>query len=238
MTPNWFRALTLAEGTLMLATSPERHTDRQHLLLGTPAPATITKRRRALSPLRATLGAACAFAVLVLAPAGASASAGGCPGANTPAVRASRAELKAAVICLIDQQRVERGLPALVANTHLSRSAQGWTRTMVAIGAFTHGSDFAARITQAGFEWSAAGENIATGFVTPSQVVDGWMGSQGHCQNILDPGFTEIGVGVVLRPVAHVALRPATWTADFGLPTGVQPPSHDTAPMAGCPYKV
>ena len=221
----------------MLATLTDRLSTRQRTTLIRAAGSADKMGMSRISTPRLMAGRDGALA-LVLAPSGALAARRGCAHANTPAVHATRAQIKRAVVCLIDRQRVERGLPALRANAHLSRSAQGWTRTMVATGEFTHGADFAARITQAGFAWSSAGENIATGFVTPAQVVDGWMASQGHCENILSPDFSQIGIGVVLRPVAHFAVTPATWTADFGLPSRAQAPSHNTGPMQGCPYKI
>ena len=39
------------------------------------------------------------------------------------------------------------------------------------------------------------GENIAAGYQSPSEVVEGWMESEGHRENILNPAFTKIGVG-------------------------------------------
>ncbi|MCQ2540239.1 MAG: CAP domain-containing protein [Acetatifactor sp.] len=47
-----------------------------------------------------------------------------------------------------------------------------------------------------GATYSTAGENIAGGYRTPESVVEGWMGSEGHRANILNPEFTRIGVGV------------------------------------------
>ena len=183
----------------------------------------------------AVVVSAVAAALALAAPAAASS---GCPNAHTPVAGAASASIKRAVVCLVDHQRADHGLPPLRANTLLDRSAQGWTQAMVANDQFTHGSDFSARITQAGFRWAAAGENIASGFETPAQVVAAWMASTGHCQNILDPSFSQIGVGVVSRPVGGVAGGAATWTTDFGLPIGVRPPSRNVAPMRGCPYTV
>jgi uncharacterized protein YkwD len=133
-------------------------------------------------------------------------------------------------------QRTERGLPPLLENARLNASAQAWTNTMVATGDFSHGSDFAARITRAGFIWSTAGENIAGGYLTPTEVVDAWMASEGHCQNILNPGYADVGIGVSTEQVAHSPVGPATWTSDFGLPLGQPAPSTDVGPMDGCPY--
>ncbi len=159
-----------------------------------------------------------------------------CADANTRVGRAPRSALKAAVVCLINKQRRAHGLPALRANRRLDRSAQGWTNVMVADGEFSHGSNFSARISAVGFIWSTAGENIATGLKTPRDVVNAWMGSTGHCQNILSPSFADVGTGIRARGVRGFASGPATWTQDFGLPVGDHPPSGNTGAAAGCPY--
>lgn len=64
------------------------------------------------------------------------------------------------------------------------------------------------RMAKAGYEFSAAAENIAQGQVTADEVMDGWMTSPGHCRNIMDPTFAEIGVG---------AADGAIWTQTFGV---------------------
>jgi uncharacterized protein YkwD len=184
---------------------------------------------------RAALVLGALLLLCTLAPSAATANSA-CANANAPAAGAPAVKVQRAVVCLIDRQRVSRGLPALAPNALLNDSAQGWSRSMVSNSEFSHGSDFAARITQAGFAWSEAGENIATGFATPAQVVQAWMASTGHCQNILAPYYSEIGVGFVARPVSGLASSAATWTTDFGLPSGTQPPSRNLAPMHGCPY--
>lgn len=52
------------------------------------------------------------------------------------------------------------------------------------------------RIASAGYgAYTNAGENIAGGQATPAAVVTGWMNSPGHCVNIMNPAFKEIGVG-------------------------------------------
>jgi uncharacterized protein YkwD len=158
----------------------------------------------------------------------------GCAHAHSSARHASRRALQRAVVCLINQQRARRGLPRLHENQRLNRSAQGWTNVMVSHGLFSHGADFSARISAVGFNWSTAGENIASGFKTPAAVVRGWMGSPGHCRNILTPSFLDVGVGVSSRGVGRV--RGATWTQDFGLPMSRHAPSGNWGPAGGCPY--
>jgi uncharacterized protein YkwD len=147
--------------------------------------------------------------------------------------------MRAAVVCLIDHQRTKRRLPPLNVSAQLNRSAQDWTDEMVATGDFTHGpgNAFARRISDAGYDWRSAGENIATGFPTPRSVVEAWMASTDHCRNILDPRFRDVGTGVNPRPVRGAASGPATWTQDFGLRKDEAPSSEDTGPMNGCPYR-
>jgi uncharacterized protein YkwD len=161
----------------------------------------------------------------------------GCRHAHTRIAAASRAQLQRAVVCLINRQRAERHLPRLHANQRLNRSAQGWTNRMVRTDSFSHGADFAARISAVGFDWSRAGENIATGFHTPAAVVRAWMASPGHCQNILSPSFADVGTGVSGRPIAGAGGN-GTWTQDFGLPMGHRAPSGNSGPAQGCPYHV
>ena len=159
-----------------------------------------------------------------------------CANANTPAISSSKQAMRAAVVCLVNKQRTARGLLALHEQPQLERSAQNWTSTMVLQNIFTHGAAFWNRIQAVGYDWQAAGENIATGFATPQEVVNAWMGSTGHCRNILNPQYVSVGTGVVAQPVLSVASDAATWTQDFGLTMNQNAPSHNWGPANGCPY--
>jgi uncharacterized protein YkwD len=161
---------------------------------------------------------------------------GACANARTPAIAATNAQLKSAVVCLVNLERGWHHLPRLHASRRLDRSAQRWTNAMVARRAFTHGADFSARITAVGFDWSAAAENIATGYPTPLAVVNGWIHSLGHCQNILSPMYLDVGTGISRHPVRGFASGAATWTQDFGLPVGRHAPSGNFGPASHCPY--
>lgn len=63
------------------------------------------------------------------------------------------------------------------------------------------------RIEAAGYVPLLWGENIASGYSSPQAVVDGWMGSDGHCANIMNANFTDVGVGYYEGNL---------WTAAFG----------------------
>jgi uncharacterized protein YkwD len=163
-------------------------------------------------------------------------AASACAGANDPVGSTPSQLIKTAVVCLVNQQRAAHHLPGLVASPLLNRSAQGWTNVMVTSDQFTHGANFASRISATGYVWRMAGENIATGFDTPRGVVRAWMASTGHCQNILNPTYRNIGTGISARAVRGFATGPGTWTQDFALGMNSSPPSNNFGPADGCPY--
>jgi uncharacterized protein YkwD len=59
----------------------------------------------------------------------------------------------------------------------------------------TDGSSPGDRATRAGYAWSRVGENIALGTMNAEDTVQGWLDSPGHCANIMQPQFTEMGLG-------------------------------------------
>ena len=90
--------------------------------------------------------------------------------------------------------------------------------------AFTHGTNFAGRISAAGFKWSAAGENIATGYPTPARWSRAGWPARGTARTSSTRPIAHVGTGVNRRPVAGYASGPATWTQDFGLSIGSRAP--------------
>lgn len=200
------------------------------------------RRSRASSSFAVLISAVALATMAALPPAAAAhihgprAAGGSCPYARTAANRAPAFALRAAVVCLVNRERARHGLPSLHASTRLNRSAQGWTNAMVDNDFFSHGANFAARISAVGFNWSSAGENIAAGYTSPREVVDGWMASTGHCENILNPRFREVGTGVRWRGLPKYDIGPAAWTQDFALAMGQRGLSGNYGPMHGCPY--
>jgi len=51
------------------------------------------------------------------------------------------------------------------------------------------------RITRAGYNWRAYGENIAKGYTSEQAVMTGWLQSEGHCKNIMSSNVKEMGLG-------------------------------------------
>ncbi|HJV44348.1 MAG TPA: SafA/ExsA family spore coat assembly protein [Bacillota bacterium] len=106
---------------------------------------------------------------------------------------------EAQVIQLTNTERAKQGLSPLHANWELSRMARYKSQDMMNKDYFDHnsptyGSPFD-MMKEFGISFSYAGENIAAGQTTPAQVVNGWMNSPGHRANILNPNYTQIGVG-------------------------------------------
>jgi uncharacterized protein YkwD len=88
--------------------------------------------------------------------------------------------------------------PPVTLSATLTRAAQTHAQDMAQHNFFEHegsdGSTAAARATRAGYEWKNVAENIAAGATTPEAVVSGWLGSPGHCANMMGARFAEMGI--------------------------------------------
>ncbi|GEM_PF-5714957 len=118
--------------------------------------------------------------------------------------------MKRSIIDLTNAERQQRGLAALRFNIFLAESAQAHTDDMQQRDYMAHespeGTTAVDRVKVAGYldEFNrcqcsssyTVGENLAKGQVTAAEVVQGWMDSPGHRKNILNPDFTEIGIGI------------------------------------------
>lgn len=87
----------------------------------------------------------------------------------------------------------------LTLNDQLNNAAQGHSNWMLANKTMSHtganGSSVGTRVTAAGYIWRAVGENVAMGFTSEDAVMKGWLGSSGHCKNIMSANYKELGVG-------------------------------------------
>ncbi|NDD15327.1 MAG: CAP domain-containing protein, partial [Betaproteobacteria bacterium] len=88
---------------------------------------------------------------------------------------------------------------ALELSNSLTGAAIGHAEDMARLGYFSHssqdGRQLADRVNATGYSWRTIGENIAKGQRSPKQVVAGWVNSPGHCKNIMNPNFKQIGIG-------------------------------------------
>jgi uncharacterized protein YkwD len=108
----------------------------------------------------------------------------------------------------------------LIVNPALTAAALEHSRDMAQHGDFDHrghdGSTPTLRVQRAGYgRFRIVGENIAAGATTPIEVTQGWLSSPAHCENIMDPRFSEIGIAFAVNMASAEAIY---WTQDFAAP--------------------
>ena len=135
--------------------------------------------------------------------------------------------VSASVLCFMNAMRANDGLPALRENQQLEDASVKHSQDMVNRKFFAHdtpdGVDVVARLRAIGYvpragDW-VVGENLAWGsgaLATPRAIVQAWMDSPAHRENLLSPDYREVGLGIVLGVPARDADGGATFTTDFG----------------------
>lgn len=139
---------------------------------------------------------------------GSTGSPGGTTGTTTAnATGCSSADLSTVMLAAVNAYRASaascgsRGsfaaAGAVAWNARLASAASGHASDMAAQATLSHtgsnGSSLVNRLASAGYGWSAAAENIASGSTTVGGVVTLWMGSADHCANLMGGAYTEIG---------------------------------------------
>lgn len=164
-----------------------------------------------------------------------------CRGAGTALTDLNGAVVRPALECLVNEERTKRGLPKLRPHALLEQSAQAHAEDMRNRGFVDHvnpdGLDPFERLRAIGYPFVKAGENLRWGDQSPRQAVAGWMRSKGHCANILDPGFAEIGSGAATGVTSSDLpgrVLPA-YVLVLARRQGRREPSTDRRPERGCP---
>jgi uncharacterized protein YkwD len=143
---------------------------------------------------------------LVLA-GGAQAADSSCPRSDARPDNISVDDYAASLLCVVNETRREWGRPSLIRQRNLRRAADWQSDDMVEKDYFSHtsadGDTLSDRLDQANFIPSSdrwrAGENLAAGrgaMGSAQEIVDGWMDSREHRINLLDFGFSLVGIGV------------------------------------------
>jgi uncharacterized protein YkwD len=103
-------------------------------------------------------------------------------------------------------------------NDTLASAAEGHTRSMANNNYFDHkgrnGGTPGDRAELAGYIGQQIGENIAAGQDSARKVVEGWLASPGHCANIMNPAYRELGASYATDPKSDAGIY---WTAMFGV---------------------
>lgn len=143
--------------------------------------------------------------------------------AGTHGRTAREAQLAAAVVRTLNVERRAHGLAALALSKQLTVAARRHNVTMVRFGLVSHRcpkeQSFTARLHNAGYKWTWAGENIAwnsrmttAGVLQLQQLMYAEPARGGHRANILNRHYAQVGVDVYLDAAHH-----KVWlTTDFG----------------------
>lgn len=121
-------------------------------------------------------------------------------------VKTDNTSLEQAMVNLINQARSRsrqcgsqtyKAAPPISWNQQLKAAAQSHSTDMATHNFFSHtGSDglsVGSRVKAQDYRWTRVGENIAAGTTTADATITLWLNSAGHCANIMNPAFTEIG---------------------------------------------
>jgi len=119
---------------------------------------------------------------------------------------------------LCGRQRFAAARP-LSWNPSLGAAAQGHSKAMAYGNYFAHqdpdGDMPADRARSAGYRGRQIGENIAAGQSSPGSAMAGWLASPGHCANLMNPMFTQVGAGFASDARSDNGVY---WTMLFGAP--------------------
>jgi uncharacterized protein YkwD len=190
--------------------------------------------RSAVGPCRrttASLFAACVLAALAFA---APAHAADCAYADSSADSATIQQLDDATVCLLNNERAAAGLQPLSSSAPLQKTAQGYADYMVSDEHFAHqdesGHNVVYRVLSTdpslADRWAVLGENLGWGtydLATPRAMVQGWMNSPTHRDNILYADYDEIGVGITPGAPVSGTDGGLTYTTVFGKVAPAQP---------------
>lgn len=127
------------------------------------------------------------------------------------------------IVQLVNETRSQNGLAPVTVNLQLMTAAETHSQNMATQDFFSHtgldGSQVSDRSQAAGYRSTFVGENIGAGYASPEAAFEGWINSSGHRENILNPNYTEIGVGYVLleNDTGSVNYN-HYWTQVFGSP--------------------
>lgn len=136
------------------------------------------------------------------------------------------ADFEQRVVELVNDERNKQNLPPLKRNRDLDYAARYHARDMAEDNYFAHDSKdgsvivcgWSTRLGKFYTGWNSLAENIAAGYSTPNDVMQGWMNSSGHRANILSNSNREIGVGY--WPGGSYRHY---WVQDFGRRSSVYP---------------
>lgn len=126
--------------------------------------------------------------------------------------------LRAELLREVNVARHKAGLPPVRPDVRLDCAAQEHAENMAIYSYYAHkamgGPDLGERARRSGYRWAALAENIMERVTTVEAAMDAWLGSKPHRRNILNPRYTEMGIGIALKREGK-GYR-VVWVQDFG----------------------
>ena len=122
---------------------------------------------------------------------------------SIPPVRSAYGATESQIFDLINRERRRRGLKALVFNEQLDRMAKIQAQNMAHFQRMAHVlpesklPTLGDRARFVGYPFNRLAENVALGYPSAESVVEGWMNSRGHRENILNGAVAETGIGIM-----------------------------------------
>jgi hypothetical protein len=121
-----------------------------------------------------------------------------------------REDLEWLLFARVNQERAARGLPPLRWNDRLQRSSRAHALKLGEYRMLSHRfkdePPLSARMAGTGLHFSSAAENVALA-TDPADLHPGWMSSDGHRANILDPQYDSLGVAVLRQDRVYYAVQ-------------------------------
>jgi len=169
----------------------------------------------------------CCFALALFACGSSDDDSGGGPGGGgCDSAGQSPAAFECKILELVNQERAAgatcggKAMPpvgSLSMHPVLRQTARAHATDMAQNGFFSHdnlqGKSPFDRMTEAGYDYASAGENIAAGSPSPEAAMEQWMQSPGHCGNVMKASFTDLGVGYAYADASQYGHY---WVQNFG----------------------
>lgn len=140
------------------------------------------------------------------------------PGPSSASARqAKQPAWSVQMLGLVNAQRARAGAGRMRLCAPLMRAASAYARQMASSGRLHHigldGLGPSERVSAAHYRYRVVGENIAVGQRSISSVMRAWLDSPGHRENLLNPQYAHLGLGLASGPGAG---SPRYWVQDFG----------------------
>jgi uncharacterized protein YkwD len=164
--------------------------------------------------------------------------------AGSPFMTAALSPVAQQILDLTNQFRAQNGVAPVAYSAQLTSAADLQVANMVSMvpyvgltAAMSHTLNgvpqptMTSRLNTVGYDYYAAGENIAYGFADANAVFQAWVNSPGHRANLLNPSYTQLGVSLAYTPdgVPYYA-------QEFGVPSANNPTGPSpvtTSPTSG-----